>query len=333
VENVKRGQITVFIILIIVILLCSIILLTITQKELAMSTQINQISFENIKEEIIDCNSQKVDNIIRRIFYNGGYYEPPKEITLIEPSFFPPYSTIYILNNNIYIPTVEDIQYEIMNRIKTELEQDPLCINTNYTYIESSNIIYTQEPTYSDSTFSIRYDTKMHYNEKEYSFTDMIILSTEEIKQFIEAATSISKQKIANGDYICIPCVKNIAEKNNLSITYQEAINGSAVIYTMENKYYKFHFSHILNPIKENELFYIAQIDNQEIKIGDKLTIPIIFRGEGIRFITDSEKFIVNNNTITGIGTEIGSEPIILTAIDRVGNIKTTSFLIKVIEE
>src|SRR3989344_4723678 len=109
----KRGQLTIFIIISILIVAVVVLFFTLKgtlQKEKPVSPETAKI-----KNFVQECLDDSLEDVVFKVGENGGYYFPPKVST---PVLEVPY---YIKDNKNLMPTKENIENEISKGIAREL--------------------------------------------------------------------------------------------------------------------------------------------------------------------------------------------------------------------
>src|SRR3989344_7549201 len=109
----KRGQITIFIIISILIVAVVVLFFSLRgtlQKEKPVSPETAEI-----QNFVQGCLDDSLESVVFKVGENGGYYFPPKVST---PVLEVPY---YIKDNNNLMPKKEDIEKEISKYVSREL--------------------------------------------------------------------------------------------------------------------------------------------------------------------------------------------------------------------
>ena len=109
----KRGQITIFIIISILIVAVVVLFFSLRgtlQKEKPVSPETAEI-----QNFVQGCLDESLESVVFKVGENGGYYFPPKVST---PVLEVPY---YIKDNNNLMPKKEDIEKEISKYVSREL--------------------------------------------------------------------------------------------------------------------------------------------------------------------------------------------------------------------
>jgi hypothetical protein len=336
----KKSQITLFIAISIVILLVFFIINSISSEEESVKIIIpDDFNAQIYKEEIHECITEEIEYIIDLILLQGGYYEIPESIRLDDYFDISPFTPYYILTENNYHRSREIIEKEIIDSINSEFEDEFICsdiFEDQESKFKYSKIDVTAEDIENKTLLKISILGKFNtYNQEiDMNYNYHILI---DLHSFTDASKSITDQRIANGPYICIPCIGNIAESNNLNISYYELEDEEfdSITYVLKDDKYTFRFSHQL---KRNEykadFFALGNIDKQIIKTGEELMTRIPYIGEKRHIFTDSTLVQVEDGYLKGTFDEedIGMHIITLTAIIDSGDLVSKSFILEVIE-
>lgn len=230
----KKGQITIFII--IAVLIIAVVGLFFVfkggiQKEKPVNPEVAPI--QNFVEE---CIYDTGENALYFIGLHGGYYVPSKFSTFQGIPY-------YIKGNKTLMPTKEKIESEIAKYVNEAL---PLCTG-NFTEFNdfqiNQGIIKTQ---------TIILDNEVILNV-EYPLTITKGEEKSRIKKFDgikipvrlgiihNASNFIVNEHLKNTGEICMSCLLDLQEKENLFIMTQDEINeDNTIIYNVFDKTYLF---------------------------------------------------------------------------------------------
>ncbi len=132
----KKGQVTVFIILGLVILLLFLIIFSLkSEREVVDKVIIDKVTKDPIKNHIESCLFSTTEKAIYKVSSQGGYINPRGDSKYDEPGDGAFRHVYYFLNNNI-LPYVLDTN-EIKLRSKEEIEN----IIANYVNIEINSCL------------------------------------------------------------------------------------------------------------------------------------------------------------------------------------------------
>ncbi|MBI2004519.1 hypothetical protein HYS72_03595 [Candidatus Pacearchaeota archaeon] len=227
----KRGQLTIFIILAILIIAFVALFFVFRggiQKEKPVSPEIAPI--KNFVEE---CIYDAGEDALYFIGLHGGYYVPNKFST----SLGVPY---YIKDNNTLMPSKEDIEIEISKYVDEALL---LCAG-NFTEFDNFQIA-SGKPKTSAKILDEKVILEVNY--------PLTIIRGEEKSRISEFKTEIPVRlgRIYNaGSFIvsehlkgeiCMSCLLELQEKENLSIMSQDSLEESkTIIYNIFDESYLF---------------------------------------------------------------------------------------------
>jgi len=215
----KRGQVTIYVILGLVIFIAAGIIFflkydilnSITLKEgqkiINVPPQV-QVVYDYVQ----DCVETGTSNALYIIGQNGGYFITPELSTLGDIPY-------YFIDNNSYVPTKEDIEKEISKYINAEL---PLCIddfkNLTEFRINQGNI-NTKTYVGNDKVLvSIRYLLNIQKGDISYQLEDFSYELKLRLGLIYDASKKIVNSQIENPENICISCILRIEKDNDVFV-------------------------------------------------------------------------------------------------------------------
>lgn len=217
----KRGQLTIFIILAIIIVSLILIYFFVTnQTEQTYSNQFLtgkslSAKTEVVRENIYDCINSVTREAIIMVSFQGGHHARPEKYFDSEESFF----SYYYYQGEFLMPTQTEIEQSISNYIDKNLLE---CISNK----EISQTITLTTPK-----------TKTQIKEKEVTFTIDTILTIIEnkstklvrikektfsqnslLKGMIEIAEYLTEYHKEDPKYYCVNCLGLMAHERNLNV-------------------------------------------------------------------------------------------------------------------
>jgi len=319
---VKKGQITIFVIVGIIIIFLAVLLFFILNdysygtltEDFTLSTQERKIK-NNVEDFIIRCAN---DLLIESIYTNGlggGYFEQPNEP---DPLFY--HDNIiptYVVGGDIFFPTIEIIEKEINKYVESNIED---CTN-EFDIIQSNKHVVVEDPTVSVSIKKNLIELSMKYNTR-ITFENLIIkprdtYNTNVKFSYLDVHDIIKNivSKIAEDkEHIPFGYLTDLAEDNDLTFSmeeFEESVVTSIQFKKgpMENIPYIHNFAfskRIIKPIVELEEFpeilsktafvgivfdYQVERDLEESTFSDKTNLFDINHSTGeIKFIPTSDQ-------------------------------------------
>ena len=220
----KQGQVTLFIIIAIVILGSAVIYFAF-RNSLSNSADNSFQEAETVKTFTESCIQKTGIDVIYEVGLGGGYYFPPKDSTesgivyyydSANISNFPSLSfvedqiSLYI-SENIPLCTKNFVLFENVNvssgtiDVKTSIENDKVILNLNYPIKISKGNQTSIVSEFKNVEIPIRLGTI--YN----------------------SVGEISDYSYENSGKICLSCILNVSEKNNLNVSMIDYENSSTI--------------------------------------------------------------------------------------------------------
>jgi hypothetical protein len=217
----KKGQLTIFIILAIV-LVFGIIIFYISTNQGSQNLSEDFLNNKNLNQQqqitrdnIYNCIDTVTKNAITRIAIQGGHYEKPEKSYDLQVSFF----SYYYHLGEFLNPSEEEIETALSDYINDNL---PICINKKDfpLDVEFSEIKTTTNIEEKEVYFI--FDTSITITNNES--TAIINLENEEFNQpsyiqgAIEIASYLTEYNNIDPVYYCINCLGELAAKNELNV-------------------------------------------------------------------------------------------------------------------
>lgn len=239
----KRGQITVFIILGITLLLLVVAFLSLKSFITAQHAKVEEektqqtiLSGESIKAYVQSCIERTTKDAILENSFSGGYFILPKKSTK-DLFYNVPY---YFQNEQDLSPPDELIANEIVKYIDEKLDQ---CLNDFKPFKEQGYEIVIKEKPESEAIFSPKkitvktsFPMTITIGESTKQISNfMISIPAAEFYQNILTAREIIKNQ--ENKEICISCFSNLALENDLFVNILPMAENTFIIELMDNNY------------------------------------------------------------------------------------------------
>lgn len=228
----RKGQITVFIILGVIILL-SFTLVAIIKSGLVKKLgepPIDETEFQEYFNFFDLCLQEKAESSIRELALNGGYYgDPPRSIRII--LFDYPY---YLYENKSYFPKKTQIEEELSKMfmdLSEECYKDLLDLIDKKYSVEKGKVKSTSTITTDSVVFDITYPITIGREDKKQSklyYRIEIPVRLGEIYNALDEFITLEKE---NPESLCLTCLADVADKYNLQINL-EIFNGTTMIFS-----------------------------------------------------------------------------------------------------
>ncbi|MBM3247017.1 hypothetical protein FJZ17_00540 [Candidatus Pacearchaeota archaeon] len=215
----KRGQVTIFIIIAILIVAGIFLFFYVKNKTASLTPTIPR-DIQPVYDYLNDCFEEKVYSSIYEIGQFGGYKSPPNNSLDIG-------IPIYLDNRFKEILPLKEIEVQLSEIIEEELNKCQL----NFSSIEVNR---------GDPKIKVSILNNQIRAQIEYPITIIKNDGTYQLKNFPEiiapikfglmysSGVSIVDLQIANNGSLCLTCLLDLGEENDLSIStfeYEEGIN------------------------------------------------------------------------------------------------------------
>ncbi len=210
----KRGQITIFIIL--AILIIAGVSIYFVLREGKSSSDIPS-EIEPIYVQILSCLEETSKNGIEHNSLHGGYYEIPEAISI---EYFSDNIPYYYWNLEKHLPSLERIEIELGNYVYDYLKN---CIDfeefeeKGYKISERQLVVFP-EIKEKEVNIYLKYPLTIKKGISIKRLEKFEISLESEIKKFLSISEEIVKSYSENPGVICFSCLDEIAEKNGVQI-------------------------------------------------------------------------------------------------------------------
>jgi len=302
----KKGQITIFIIIGIVILSMiglALYLMKINTDYNDKDILSTPIEFQPIKNYIQNCLENELKEGLNLIGRQGGYYDVPNEsINFLFEEI--PY---YFINDKITFPSKTKIEEQISNY---------LFYNTNDCYFnlsvfeEQSYQIDVSEPKYSTSINKENILTNVNFilNIRKGNLTHQIeefsVNQKSDLSSIIELSNDFVQTYAENPGYICLTCIDELSEKYDLNLTvmphYDPTVFKNDIYWVVIKAKDGYLFRFVLemqNTTESSQEGFLEEIDDFDAEIGYNFYYEVIAHGENLFFSDDTQLFDIDQNT------------------------------------
>ncbi len=249
---IKRGQVTIFIIIAIVIVAGIVLVFSLNNNAKNLFTSVfNSESkypqtVQNIKLNVQDCLDESLKIVVEKNALQGGYYFTPEDSVYYNPGNLSLARNIpFYFDEKYYVPSIailkdqisQGVAYELASCINSEqYVAGPIEINNAKVDIDFSRynakIIIDNENVKIDIKFPVEISFQdVVYNVEDYSS----IVKTNYLKRY-ELASKISQTQTQYGNEICLTCNSELADQYNaqlLNEDYYEDDGNYVIIYNI----------------------------------------------------------------------------------------------------
>jgi hypothetical protein len=338
---VRKGQVTIFIILgIFIVVFVALFFVFATLDLEQYDTEKQAAAYALIAQCVEDVAISGIPFLAAR----GGYYETPPEYLLYTEENNPYFTTIpYYYKSGEVIAASEDAlaaQFELflLSRVRA-------CYNSSSAY--SFREMNTEEVSVSFTTYAveIRYDSGMALVDASTTTTmnptEITIPSS--YYSVYETARAITEEQSKRGNNFCITCLttyKQGAIENILTeevstddvyaivygITFSDESTDANVLFTFAGRYAL---------ASEREELLLLPIPDQSIVIGYLYEYQALATKTAVTFSDSSDLFAIDasSGSISFYPDEesVGTHLIEITVTDSDGNVDTTSFYLEIV--
>ena len=346
----KKGQVTVFLIVGIVLIAIAGMILFINKMGTVESLSTGEVTQRDpVQSYIEDCLEEKLEEAIVLVALQGGSYGIPEnsvELTLqgSAPSIYVPY---YYTNEEIRIPNKDNLKEVIRTALEDNADE---CLDLEP--FEEYDVKVNEEKNEFEVMLSekrVNVIAKLPIDliigdSEEIVSLDLITTSLDKFQVSVDSdilslsniASDLTKEQQKNEDLVCISCLDEIGRNNNLEIeTYEVEKEEDVVMFYFlkpKDEDIVYNFAHKF-PITEPEILSVEKIDNSEAIVGTQFLYPVKAYGKNLEFSDDSILFDITNEGLISFipsNDEIGEHLATITVKDSKGDVEEELFTLNV---
>ena len=344
----RKGQITIFIILGIVIIASVSLLLYFRSVSTNDSNSEIEKIFETstdaipIKTFVESCLGNVADDGIIYTSLRGGYYIVADGVE--QPFMKIPY---YFYLGSEDVPTTSEIEAEISKYVSSEIDK---CLNDFTSFKEIGYKIETDDKTVKTNlgkSVSIRleYPIKVTKGESTTTITDFHYNINFNFAKLYNIIFDFATEHQKNPDFVPIGHLSFLAQKNNMTYNLIYT-NDNEVIYSFifndlfdynETLLFNFAAKYNWSDLSTSQIIDINPIEPQSAYVGYEFEYQVTGNGDNIKFSDFSYLFDINEDSglikFTPTERDIGTHNIIIKAYDDEGAETSDIMQLEVVRE
>lgn len=221
----KKGQVTLFVIIAIVIVVLGVSLFVFKDK---IFTKTSSIQTQEVSTYVIDCIEKSLFSAVYEVAETGGYYIPSKDST---DSGIP----YYLINNQNKVPSITQIEYEISENLEFLISS---CVSNSS--FSDLNVIFGKPEVLSEIKedrifFSVNYPLNITKEENTYFLEDFGTFEKDiELKKLYDLSQRIILSILQENSF-CISCFSDFALENDVSINFENPYEDT-FIFSLKEK-------------------------------------------------------------------------------------------------
>jgi len=219
----KRGQLTLFILVAVVIVVGIIgLIFFISQADKSKATDAYfqgaavKSQVDAIRDYVEDCVDAVTKEALIQVAVQGGYYTPPARKFSYAPVFFP----YYYYEGKIVFPTLAKIESEL-GRAASEKMVDCLD-NADFTNFKldysrgETEVVVTEDNAFFEIDLPVKLEREGH--KMIIDLQDFSINHNSSLYEMYEVAEYITESHREDAEYYCISCVAEMARERDLFV-------------------------------------------------------------------------------------------------------------------
>lgn len=236
----KRGQVTIFIIIAIVVVVAGSMFF-VFKDSFSNNNQDVPVEIAPIKNFVDDCIENSIEDVVYQIGQGGGYYFPP--VLADEWGY-----TYYFYEGKEYFPSLTQIESEFSQLMESEIA---LC-SGNFEDFEQYNIdqksVVVDTEIYDERiVFEVRYPLRINYREDSYVLKDFGTHSYDvRLGKIHSRVYEMIEEDYYSEEGICLSCFSEMMLIDGFDINYLKGEAGGSLFSILDyNKDYNRTFEYI----------------------------------------------------------------------------------------
>lgn len=342
-KRMKRGQITVFILLGLLIFLFIIFLLVYAAPSLLPMKQSTDVVA--VQTYIDSCLESQLAEVISLVSLQGGYYDQPD------------YTLNYTVDGETYVIYVPYIPYFLMFSqdtapLKAELEEqlsigllESLSNCTDFSKIHynvslvSGVVAADVKLTSTSAVAKISLPIEIRHMDSTTSLNKFQIEKKTNLYKLYTIALLLTQQQLFYGNQWCVTCISSIIAEKDISLLKEDLIRDKEYdfLYTIQDNSEEgliFRFAHGFLYPEQTVAPLLLSIENREATIGYEFYYKIGAYGTNLTYSDDTALFDINPTTgviqFTPDKMDIGTFIITIQVTDDKNQSAETSFVLEV---
>jgi hypothetical protein len=349
----KRGQITLFIIIGIVILLVISMVFYLRGRapEAELEVKFEEEAEISLAAQPVDafvqnCLKEVTEDAIDVIARQGGYFELPE----ISTADMVTNTAYYFYLGSGLVPSEDVIKAELKKYVDSQFE---FCLR-NLVDFEGYEFELGEPET------SINFDEDIVIANIDFPLTIITDGARIPLNKFraavpsrlwvlYDTARQLTNIQVENPDQICLSCIAELAEENEINISVVEYENDTLLFVLMDEKVllndkplryrYTNKYSPVIEEAEEEEIVSIEPIPDQNATVGQRFVYYVNASGENLVFSDATELFDINTEEglidFVPAQEHVGSHVIWISVESQIPELEeatsTTSFVLNVL--
>ena len=284
----KRGQVSIFIIIGVAILLLASLILVFNSETITVKEDQQIVSDGSIQQFMQSCLEDTSKQGITKITRQGGYYDPPNESSII---FFNDKLPYFYEDKEYKIITNEIFTKQLATYVNENL---PTCIGDLEQFREQGYAFEIEEPTATITAnqkilIDVKYPIEIRKDESVANLDGFTYSIDLNIDKFLESSKELIDSQVENEGYICLTCLQEIDAQYGLNIDVQpihdpSIYNNDIVWYRITDKekefigedelIFEFVTEYFQPPAEQPEL-EIEDVEDFTVKVGDQIDLNL----------------------------------------------------------
>jgi len=228
----KRGQLTIFIIVAVVIVTGILVYLFFpeTEKQYYSSDFLTGRNLDSksqtIRNAVLDCIETNTRQAIITIGVQGGRYERPEHYYSLNNGFF----SYYYYEGEYTMPSIKDFEKAIEDYTENNLEE---CLNSGDYPIKTRFSTPIVKAAIKEDEVTFKIDSQITIEEnntiKVVELSEKEFSQESTLKKMIDIATYLTEYHKTDSRYFCINCLGEIAKEKEVNVDIYPFVEENTV--------------------------------------------------------------------------------------------------------
>ena len=343
----KRGQITLFIVIGIILLVLTIIIYSLVKNKVEEKSVTSEF-VQPVKSYIEWCLEEQLREAVSLTSLQGGHYGIPPDsvefgITGMDFTLFVPY---YLDQETLNIPTKEDVENDISFALLRRVDD---CLDLTsfekYNYsVDKENIEFdvslSKDKVVTTAHIPLSLNVGNTKEGKIIYFDTFKAGIDSNFATLLDFSSNFTNEQKQGENYVCLTCLSDMADANNLKVNSFELEKEDSyiIIYDLRDSQdgLVFNFAHKFDLSQGEKTASLENIETLEANVGEEFSYVVKTTGNNLKFSDNTDLFDINPSTgmilFTPLGSDEGIHLILLSVEDVNGNFDEELFTLQIIK-
>lgn len=221
---IKKSRVTILVIFSLVLLIAFSLILYLNNKignvEEAVKLQSSSSGLSiQTRNYVNTCLKTVGEDALKFVGLQGGYFDKPRNSVDSKGIFYDPFHALYIQDGQNAMPSLQTIELELSKYVNKNLQncvEDFEPLESLGYGIEGSKFTTSTSITKSGVLFNLNFPLTVSQDQKSAKLEDFFVTIPSRLNLIYGLASGITEEQLTHLDQICISCLIDLGDENNL---------------------------------------------------------------------------------------------------------------------